>query len=457
MEPCKHQTRAYRLVEKPPFDEVPDYGVYQACWRNELAALLKRHLGDNPPLDKELMAQVAKNVDEWLATGTIEKWTPEQVLKHKRAPGQRKRYERAFNELAQRGLRESDYNVSAFVKVEKWQTDHMCLKPPRLIQFRSFVYCAALSQYLSPIEELAWTTECNGVRVFAKGLNSYEVAETLWSGWTTFSNPIAVLLDHSRFDSSVMKEHIKIEETCYLSRYADDDLRQLISHQYANNCYTKGGIAYTCVARKMSGEYNTSLGDSVINYGVLRQVFGSNVCYTINGDDSVIIMEESDLDEKVALDPATWAKFGFKSTVSVARSFAEIDFCQSKPVLVDGVWRMVRSPWRAIARGTISVKRFQGEGWRRLLASMAESELACSDRVPMLQAWGQYLLRCSAGASALPGEITYKAKLERRPSVGLIANSTRHSFAEVFGIDIDQQLAFEEWCERAPAVCLQLV
>nr|WKV33799.1 MAG: RNA-dependent RNA polymerase [Riboviria sp.] len=274
--------------------------------------------------------------------------------------------------------------------------------------------------------------------------------------WESTSNPIAVLIDHSKFDSSVMKEHIKLEEKCYLSRFEDEDLRELLSHQYVNNCYSKGGIAYTCVARKMSGEYNTSLGDSIINYGVLREVFGDDAIYVINGDDSVVILDKAIFNESLVKDPSTWARFGFKSTVDVARSFEDIEFCQSRPVEVDGVWRMIRSPWRAIARSTFSVKRYRGIAWRRLLAAMADSEMACSDRVPMLQAWALRLRMASAGASPLEGEVSYRAKLEGKPTQGPISDSTRLSFAAAFGIEVQRQLAFERWCVEEPVTCLQV-
>nr|WKV33506.1 MAG: RNA-dependent RNA polymerase [Riboviria sp.] len=270
----------------------------------------------------------------------------------------------------------------------------------------------------------------------------------LRKAWDSTSDPIAVLIDHSKFDSSVMKEHIKLEEKCYLSRFEDEDLRELLSHQYVNNCYSKGGIAYTCVARKMSGEYNTSLGDSIINYGVLREVFGDKACYVINGDDSVVVLEKALFNEALVKDPSTWGRFGFKSTVDVARSFEEIDFCQSRPVEVDGEWRMIRSPWRAIARSTFSVKRYRGVAWRRLLAAMADSEIACSDRVPMLQAWALRLRRASAEASPLPGEVSYRASLERKPTLGPVSDDTRLSFAAAFGVDTTVQLAFERWFDE---------
>nr|WKV33888.1 MAG: RNA-dependent RNA polymerase [Riboviria sp.] len=313
-----------------------------------------------------------------------------------------------------------------------------------------------LAQYLGPIEKLMWTTtNWNDQPVFAKGRNSYDVAAMFRAGWESFSDPVAYLIDHSKFDSSVRAEHIDWEVQVYTAIYPDDELRQLLRGQYENRCNSKGGIVYSCKARKMSGEYNTSLGDSVINYGALRDVFGDHAVFIINGDDSGVIIDRSAVRSEY-VDPATWAKYGFKSVVEIAEEFEKIEFCQSQPVCVDGCWRMVRSPWRAVGRSSISVRRYQGEAWRKLLAAMSDSELACSDGVPMLQEWARYLGRAAAGASPLPGEISYRARLEKRPIPREPGDSTRLSFATAFDIPIQQQLAFEAWCRDAKAVCLQV-
>jgi hypothetical protein len=413
---------------------------------------------DTPKIDADVHHRVLSSLTRWVAAGDIQKWTPQQVLEHKQAPGLRRRYEQAFKELSLYGLHRRDLSVKAFIKVEKWAEEQLGVKPARLIQYRSYKYCAALSQYLCPIEKLMWTTlNWNGQPVFSKGRNSYQTAEMLFEGWNSLSKPMAYLIDHSKFDSSVRSEHIGWETKVYTSMYPDDELRTLMGGQYRNRCHSKGGIAYECTARKMSGEYNTSLGDSIINYGVLRDVFGDKAIFVINGDDSVVMVERGTYDDALIRAPATWAKYGFKSVVEVVTELEQVDFCQSKPIQVDGKWRMVRNPWRAVSRSSCSVRRYQGEAWRKLLAAMADSELACSDGVPMLQAWALYLRRCSAGASPLPGEISYRARLESKPVVRGVMPSTRDSFAIAFGVDPHTQLEFEQWCERQPAVCLQSV
>lgn len=457
----------YGLVEVPVFEELPKMGVYQACMLNELVSLQERHLVDTPALCKVTMRRVQDNISTWMASGTVSKWSEAQVIAHKGSSALRRRYADAFKALAERGLRDSDYFVRAFIKIEKWDEALLGTKAPRMIQYRSFVYCAALSQYLCPVEELAWTTmQLESVPIFAKGRNSWAVADMLRDCWEAKSQPVAICADHSKFDSSVLDEHLDIEEAAYLEVMPDDYLRELLSHQRRNKCYSKGGIRYTCKVRKMSGEYNTSLGDSVINYGCLRDAFGQEALYIINGDDSVIIQEENRVDEDRIQDPTMWARYGFKTTIEFVREFEQIEFCQSRPVWMGHVqrWRMVRGPWRAIARSSISVKRYNGDkAWLGLLSAMAHSELACSDGVPMLQAWANYLYRCSGSAPIMVHEVSYKAKLEGwdmskfEARLVPVHHETRESFAVAFGIPVARQLDFERSLETLTASCIQVV
>lgn len=450
MEPCTHKSYAYRLVVKPPFDEVLDHGAYQPCWRNEFHSLVNRHLKPTPKTKPGLIAEVSAALQGWVGDwGVFTKWSPEQVVNHKQGGGKRRRYQEAFKRLSEYGLMESDYIIRAFIKLEKVPLDALGLKPPRLIQYRSFTYCAALSQYLAPIEQLMWGVEHRGLPVFMKGRTSTDIAITMRQAWDSFIDPIAFCADHSSFDASVREEHILLEIDLYKRLFPGDPfLVELLSRQLRNRAYTKNGIAYACHGRKMSGEYNTSLGDSVINYGVLRHIMGEIDCrYFINGDDSVIIMESSSNWSNL-LDPDLWAGYGFRTRVDIARQFGEIDFCQCRPIEVEPAsWRMIRLPWRAVGRSCVSVKRYQGIAWRKLVKAMGLSEIACSDGVPMLQAWGERLIRIAGDVDHLESEIGYKANLD-----GLgrgsrtVTNCARMSFYDAFGIDETTQLAFEDWC-----------
>lgn len=457
--PCEHKTFLYQLVRYPPFP-VQEQSVYQACQKNELWSLTKRHLLHEGEPAKEEMARCVKIADALAEEVELcVKATPEQVVAHKGSPQARKRYLHAFWLLFWFGVSAAWHKISAFVKVEKWPVETIGSKVPRLIQFRSYMYCGRLAQYLMPIEKNLWKYKRDGISPFAKSMCSFKVASTLVKMSERFQNPVYVLADHSKFDSCVTKPWILLEKRFYMKLAYDEELEALMDIQLKNVGYTKNGVKYTCDARKMSGEYNTSLGDTLINYCILSDVFRKvDHRLLVNGDDSVIVLERSDLN-KVDLGESVWKRYGFKTKVDIVEELSQVEFCQAKPInLGGGVWRMVREPWRAIGRSCVSVKRYQNKAWYGLVAAMGYSELACGTGVPMMQAWARYLMRASCGAKPLPHEISQRARLERRVQEDVpVTLEARQSFAESFGIGIDQQLDFEQWCELADGEVLPVV
>jgi hypothetical protein len=452
--PCSHKTFLYHVVSYPPFDWVQEQSTFQACWRNELVSLQQRHLiTEGEPELEEWMRCVTIAEDTTSLLGPLRRATPEEVVAHKGSPAARKRYTEAFASIDAIGAGANATRVSAFVKVEKWERDKIVpiiQKAPRSIQFRSYKYCGRLSTILLPLEKALWALEVDGLCPFAKNMNTFRVASTLKAMSDRFVDPIYVLLDHAKFDSCITIPWIALEEAFYRKATGDSELRELMESQILNRGYTKGGIRYECVARKMSGEYNTSLGDTLVNYTILTDVF-RNVRHQklLNGDDSVVILEKDDL-RSVDISPETWKRYGFKTTVEVVDEFEKIDFCQARPIEIrTGVWRMVRVPSRAIGRSCVSVKRYEHRAWYALVAALGYSELACGDGVPMMQAWANLLMRSSLGATPLASEVSRRAKLERRVTESkIVTDLARLSFFRAFGMTHTQQLDFEEWCDN---------
>jgi len=392
-----------------------------------------------------------------LAVG--DRMTSDAVVAHKAAPAAKKRYREAFERNVQRGRPPHMARVSMFIKVEKWPVSSLetqddgayndTAKPPRGIQHRSYNYCAELSTYLLPIELKLWKYLDRGLCPFSKVMNSFAVASTIVAMASEFSDPVFILLDHAKFDSCVTTRWIQLEENFYMHLMPDEDLLALMGLQYENRGYTKNGIRYSCVARKMSGEYNTGLGNTVINYTILEDVFRNVTHRTLlNGDDSVVVMEAGDVD-KVDFGPEVWKKYGFRTKCEVVTEIEQVDFCQCRPIQIrEGVWRMVRAPARAISRSSVSVKRYEGKAWYSLVAAIGHSELACGDGVPMMQAWAQAYLRASLGATPMATELSRRARLESslNPTVKPVTLVARDSFERAFGFNAQQQVQFEEWC-----------
>lgn len=461
---CEHKTYIYPLVVRPPFDWFQEQSVYQSCVLNELAALCYRHV----PAKEEPSAYVVgkcmermRDIVIQVSAGHLSRWTDFEVANSKSAPGKRRRYTLAAQNLKNPGMSQYADRVSSFVKVEKWPAEKMLAKAPRLIQFRSYEYGCRLANWLAPLEEALWGYEEEGLPIFAKGKDSWAVASMLRGAWDQFVDPVAYLGDHSKFDSSIHWMWIAAEADAYVAAFPDDrPLRAILSRQVRNRCYTKGGVAYGIRGTKMSGEYNTSLGDTLINESAIRYAFPSNIRVVLNGDDFVVVTERGVVDQTEVVN--RFKLCGFTTEIERVDDFRLIKFCQSQPLRVGPTnqWRMVREPARAISRSTYSVRKYGGRAWRRLISAMAFSEDACSDGVPVLSAWADYLNRASGGEKPLPSQIEYRARLEKRVArerLSCVTETTRDDFEVAFGWSREQQVDAETWMSLHQSPSLQEV
>jgi len=364
--------------------------------------------------------------------------------------GSRRRYAEAFQKIRNMGLSENERKVHTFVKVEKWDEDVVDKgKPPRAIQFRGYGYCGVLSTYLKPIEDRLWEYQEDDRFIFAKGKDSFDIAASLrqaWdSGFTTWC-----LLDHSKFDSSVMTRWTDLMRQFYTSFWSDLEFEMLLEAKLRNKAYTKAGSIYEFDARLCSGDYDTSLVGNLLNYLILKTICDEldiEVALLINGDDSCLGLKPGD-DEKFInwFSSIKMREYGFETKMEVVYSFEAIEFCQAKPIEIKpDIWRMVRDPIRVLSRTSVSVRRYQGKGWLSLLAALGAGELACNSGVPMLQQWALTLKQLAGGAKAFKQELSYRSTLEKSCRSEEISDAARHSFARAFDISPSDQLLFEEW------------
>lgn len=444
--PCKHKSFIYQLVD--PVPGTPTCEVYETCVKNELHSLMFRHLISNGTPSRTTAAELLSVLDQQFPqAAAIEPLRRSQVPPLKSHGPQRARYQRACDSLESVGQRCNWDRVSAFVKVEKWERSQIDKrKPPRLIQFRTYPYCLEISRYLIPIERIMWKYRMNGLPVFAKGMNSFQVADLVVQASRLFRNPCFILADHSKFDASLSVELIEEVEIAFYKRFSSDPIfLEALSKQLNNRCMTKHGIRYTCIGRKMSGEYNTSCGDSIVNLAIMLHAFsGRRVHPIINGDDSIIVV---DWDPSMSVPDFT--KYGMKTESEMVMDLESVEFCQSRPVEIrEGEWRMVRNPVRALSRGVTSVKRYHGIAWAKLVNAIGASEMACNDGVPVMQEFARYMLRSGGKLTKaiLEGEISRRARLERTlsPTPKAIQPCARLSFAKAFGIEPVVQVQLEQ-------------
>jgi hypothetical protein len=427
---------------------------FEGCSRNEEYALRERHLTRMPYKDPRAIARMMSRFSNLLPANTVRPWSPKEVLAH-RSSRLKRRYENAFASLEVEPLTLRDGRIEMFVKFEKEWADTIDAKAPRAIQFRTPRYTASISQYLMPIEKFIFSIDHQGYpcplerRLFAKGMNSFQCARRL-EAMHRWSNTAWILLDHSRFDANVTVDHIRWESKIYQRICAGptNQLDWLMRQQLVNRGRTHSGLRYTCRGKKMSGEYNTSLGDSVINAAlILDWTAGVDAEILVNGDDSVVAIQADDM---ARLDPAYFANNGWNTKVEVVYDFHQVEFCQMRPVEVQmGNWRMVRNPWRVMNRAICTIQRYHGVAWHGYLRAVADCEYYCNYGVPVLEAFAHYIRRHSLGhkAVALNDYAELRARLEPhiKYKVHEPTSTARASLHLAWNITEAEQLVMENY------------
>jgi hypothetical protein len=424
--------------------------AYEGCSLNERAALVSRHIIDvnepDPAVVSRGLELLWAHPDLELShfLGQVDPWSPEKVLAHKESRLKR-RYGNAFESLTRLPLQPKDNRVAMFVKFEKWPLNKIGEKAPRAIQFRNPRYTASIASFLMPVEKCVFRLIQEPI--FAKGLNTFERGERL-GRMDRWVDTVWLNIDHSKFDAHMTTPWLRAEHAVYNALCRDPDLARLLRVQLSNRCRSKYGTVYTCEGRKMSGEYNTSLGDSLVNFMILHAFLdGIDAEVLLDGDDSVVALSGKDMGK---LDFRFFERAGMDTKVEVVNDITEVRFCQCGVVKVAGRYRAVRDPIRVLSRGVYSVRRYSGRGWLKYLTAWGEAELAVFGGIPVLQEYALYLRRHGRGEK--PAKLSDwsldRRKLEpfaRHPRAFPITEETRASFYSTFGMSITEQVELEEY------------
>lgn len=369
----------------------------------------------------------------------------------------RRKYEDACASLEQFPLSAEDARVSMFVKPEHWPSD-AARKPPRAIQFRNPRFTAEWGRRAVPIEKIVFARKRKSP--FVKGMNSWERGARLWS-MDKWSDTVFIGLDHSKFDAHVTIPWLRATHAFYKWMNEDPDLPGILKYQLVNRCRSMHNIRYVSAGKRMSGDYDTGLGNSLINFAILSYIcaplgkLGTDYDIILDGDDSVISCSASRLDLLGDI-PARCRELAMETKVEeVVMSVFEVQFCQCRLVLVgEGVPRLVRTPYRAISRAVATVKNLQPWEVPMLLTSKGDCELACNNGVPVLQSFALYLKRMGRGAKGLyTKETSYRLHAEGAdvapPIAAEITETARASFWTAFGVDPSLQVLAEKYFDEA--------
>lgn len=367
------------------------------------------------------------------------------------------RYAKAVDSLRTMPLRKRDSHVGAFVKREKGNFT----KSPRPIQTRDPRYHASLGRFLKPAEHRIYTAIARAMGedcVVTKGHNLDGVAGVLRRKWDSFTNPVALGLDATKFDAHVSAPMLELEHSVYLRSFHSSyrkSLARLLGWQLDNRgkaFLPDGKVSYRCRGKRMSGDMNTGLGNCIIMCAMVysyARARGVRMQLANNGDDCVVFMEQRDLSRFCDGLDAWFGDLGFRMTSETpVFIFEQVEFCQMSPVRLGSGWRMVRKPRVALEKDTTCVLTISDEDYFSWLGGVSACGRACADGVPIMYEFYCALARESQGVEVQVEHV--EATGMRYLARGLtdsgqeITADARVSFWMAFGISPDTQVAVED-------------
>lgn len=351
------------------------------------------------------------------------------------------RYKAAQIKLVEDGFSAKLARVSMFIKPDRFPVDDIADKPPRAIQYRTPAFNLCMATYLKKFEETLYPELEIGVgRVICKGLDNFSRGALFLRKMERFKKPVFVNFDHSKFDSCVQIEHLRLLHKIY-RRAVGKSVQRFLKYQYHNKCYTKTGIKYRTEGTRCSGDFDTGLGNSLINVAcVLAVMDGIDFEFMLDGDDTVLIMEQGD-EKKINLHK--FALFGFKTKISFTSDVHKVEFCQSRFCYVDGQGCFTRNPIRAISNMSISRKVYRPHTAAQYLAGVGLCETAMSSGVPILQQAG-IIAQGSSDNAFFDSETLWKMRVHQEKFKRPVTMETRISYHKAWDISPECQIALEE-------------
>jgi hypothetical protein len=167
-----------------------------------------------------------------------------------------------------------------------------------------------------------------------------------------------------------------------------------------------------------------------------------------DGDDIVVFMErESEVLFREGLEQH-YLYFGFRIVAEpTSHRLEEIEFCQMRPVCVNGSYRMVRNPLVCIEKDTFCVKTLNhNDSFEEWASGVAVGGRIACDGVPVLRAFYEYLdygVECRKHLAEESG--MFRMSTGMRDWHREVDDTSRWSFYLAFGIDPHAQIVLEEW------------
>jgi len=344
-----------------------------------------------------------------------------------------------------------------FVKLESANSTE---KEPvaRIITDPGPQYNFEIGRFIKPVEHAIMKSLESWLRYqpIMKGLNAKEIATDFYGTWNSYDDPVWLDGDASRFDAHTgIPIRRDLEFFIYLlffpgypelKKYLYRSLKRIVK------AYTKDGIITHEMDNRGSGNHNTGIGNCIITVMILLLwVYENSIHCSIknNGDDWGVICSRKDITKFKTGFVEYCLSLGYNMKIGVETDvFERISFCQTSPVLGPDGYVMCRDPRKCRAKDLTTHKVKRESDYRRWCASVAESGLAMSSGIPVLQEFYTCFHRSALGSR--PGKFFDKHQGRIVLSKGMTHKrseptaDTRYSFFLAFGYTPEEQVALEE-------------
>lgn len=239
------------------------------------------------------------------------------------------------------------------------------------------------------------------------------------------------------------------------ARSYNGELKQLLKWQEKNIGFTKGGIVYRMAAKRMSGEVSTAGENSLANVNMIdaccRWFFGKKATFSVDGDDSYIIIEKElwceNMREAI---PEFFLQLGFVTVVETADTIQQAEFCQSRLIYTKLGPVMVRNPRKLLDVLVKCPRAVDPEQAKLVLAASALGELMQHPGIPVISVAAACLLRYAGGIAGMTTpDVQGRFEVYRTNFLLTeVDESARLQFEDAWGIDVQTQLALEAYYEN---------
>lgn len=169
-----------------------------------------------------------------------------------------------------------------------------------------------------------------------------------------------VMMDASNFDGHVNYDNLRLEKNFWIKCYkflgvSSDDFNRKFEMQMLNRGgarFGKGFFKYSMKGNRCSGDWNTASGNCVLVLCFLISIMKylkipeKNFRIFCDGDDCGVCVNKEFLDLFLINCEKLFLIFGHEIKIEKPVNFLDfekIEFCQSKPILIDDKYRFVRS------------------------------------------------------------------------------------------------------------------